>query len=253
MIETKVKEKNKPSNCPTDQLTNQKCFYQRFVKRPMDFILSLMAIIALSPVLIIVGVLVRVKLGSPVLFKQKRPGLNEKIFTMYKFRTMTDQKDENGELLPDSVRLTKFGRMLRSTSLDEFPELFNILRGDMSIVGPRPQLVRDMVFMTEEQRQRHSVHPGLTGWAQVNGRNKVTWEEKLSLDLDYIEDISFVKDWRIIFMTVAKVFKKDDIATEGMDTAEDLGDYLLRVGKVDRQEHDKLIDDSKRLSRMGTD
>lgn len=224
-----------------------KGIYRRFLKRPMDFILSLMAIIVLSPVLLIVGVLVRVKLGSPVLFKQKRPGLNEKIFTMYKFRTMTDEKDENGELLPDSVRLTKFGRMLRSTSLDELPELFNILKGNMSIVGPRPQLVRDMVFMSEEQRQRHSVHPGLTGWAQVNGRNNVTWEEKLSLDLDYIEDVSFVKDWKIIFMTVAKVFKKDDISTEGMDTAEDLGDYLLRVGKVDRFEYEKLIIESNRL------
>jgi lipopolysaccharide/colanic/teichoic acid biosynthesis glycosyltransferase len=201
-----------------------------------------MAIIALSPVLIIVAALVRLKLGSPVLFKQKRPGLNEKIFTMYKFRTMTDEKDENGELLPDSVRLTKFGRMLRSTSLDELPELFNILKGDMSIVGPRPQLVRDMVFMSEEQRMRHSAHPGLTGWAQVNGRNKVTWEEKLSLDLDYVEDISLIKDWKIIFMTVSKVFKKDDISTEGMDTAEDLGDYLLRVGKVDRQEYEEIQD-----------
>lgn len=213
----------------------------------MDFILSLMAIIVLSPVLIIVGVLVRFKLGSPVLFKQKRPGLNEKIFTMYKFRTMTDEKDENGELLPDSVRLTKFGRMLRSTSLDELPELFNILKGDMSIVGPRPQLVRDMVFMSEEQRQRHSVHPGLTGWAQVNGRNNVTWEEKLSLDLEYIEDISFIKDWKIIFMTVAKVFKKDDISTEGMDTAEDLGDYLLRVGKVDEFEYEENQELSREL------
>ncbi|HFU4345339.1 TPA: sugar transferase [Streptococcus suis] len=224
-----------------------KGIYRRFLKRPMDFILSLMAIIVLSPVLIIVGVLVRVKLGSPVLFKQKRPGLNEKIFTMYKFRTMTDEKDENGELLPDSVRLTKFGRMLRSTSLDELPELFNILKGDMSIVGPRPQLVRDMVFMSEEQRQRHSVHPGLTGWAQVNGRNNVTWEEKISLDLDYIEDVSFVKDWKIIFMTVAKVFKKDDISTEGMDTAEDLGDYLLRVGKVNKFEYEENQELSREL------
>lgn len=224
-----------------------KGLYRRFLKRPMDFILSLMAIIVLSPVLIIVAVLVRLKLGSPVLFKQKRPGLNEKIFTMYKFRTMTDEKDENGELLPDSVRLTKFGRMLRSTSLDELPELFNILKGDMSIVGPRPQLVRDMVFMSEEQRQRHSVHPGLTGWAQVNGRNNVTWEEKLSLDIDYIEDISFIKDWKIIFMTVAKVFKKEDISTKGMETAEDLGDYLLRIGEVDREEYEENQELSKKL------
>lgn len=221
--------------------------YRRFLKRSMDFILSLMAIIVLSPVLIIVAVLIRLKLGSPVLFKQKRPGLNEKIFTMYKFRTMTDEKDENGELLLDSVRLTKFGRMLRSTSLDELPELFNILKGDMSIVGPRPQLVRDMVFMTSEQRRRHSVHPGLTGWAQVNGRNNVTWEEKLTLDLEYIEEISFIKDWKIIFMTVAKVFKKEDISTEGMDTAEDLGDYLLRVGKVDQFEYEENQELSREL------
>ena len=236
MIESKVKEAEL-----------NKGIYRRFLKRPMDFILSMMAIIVLSPVLIIVGVLVRFKLGSPVLFKQKRPGLNEKIFTMYKFRTMTDEKDDNGELLPDSVRLTKFGRMLRSTSLDELPELFNILKGDMSIVGPRPQLVRDMVFMSQEQRQRHSLHPGLTGWAQVNGRNNITWEEKLSLDLEYIEDISFIKDWNIIFMTVAKVFKKDDISTEGMDTAEDLGDYLLRVGKVDPFEYEENQELSKEL------
>ncbi len=222
-----------------------KGIYRRFLKRPMDFILSLMAIIVLSPVLIIVAILVRFKLGSPVLFKQKRPGLNEKIFTIYKFRTMTDEKDESGELLPDSIRLTRFGKMLRSTSLDELPELFNILKGNMSIVGPRPQLVRDMVFMSEKQRQRHSVNPGLTGWAQVNGRNNVTWEEKISLDLDYIEDISFVKDWKIIFMTVAKVFKKDDISTEGMYTAEDLGDYLLRVGKVSQIEYE----DNQELSR----
>ena len=248
-MQSEVKEEAKvnKSEINTSMVEPSKGIYGRFLKRPMDFILSLMAIIVLSPVLITVTILVRLKLGSPVLFKQKRPGLNEKIFTMYKFRTMTDEKDENGELLPDSVRLTKFGRMLRSTSLDELPELFNILKGDMSIVGPRPQLVRDMVFMTGEQRQRHSVHPGLTGWAQVNGRNNVTWEEKLSLDLEYIVDISFVRDWKIIFMTVAKVFKKDDIATEGMDTAEDLGDYLLRVGKVNKFEYEENQDLSREL------
>ena len=248
-MQSEVKEEAKvnKSEINTSTVEPSKGIYRRFLKRPMDFILSLMAIIVLSPVLIIVAILVRLKLGSPVLFKQKRPGLNEKIFTMYKFRTMTDEKDENGELLPDSVRLTKFGRMLRSTSLDELPELFNILKGDMSIVGPRPQLVRDMFFMSEEQRQRHSVHPGLTGWAQVNGRNNVTWEEKLSLDLEYIVDISFVRDWKIIFMTVAKVFKKDDIATEGMDTAEDLGDYLLRVGKVNKFEYEENQELSREL------
>lgn len=214
--------------------------YKKFIKRPMDFILSLIAIIVLSPVLLIVAILVRTKLGSPVIFKQKRPGLNEKIFTLYKFRTMTDERDKFGDLLPDSVRLTKFGRFLRSTSLDELPELFNILEGDMSIVGPRPQLVRDMMFMSEEQRQRHSVLPGLTGWAQVNGRNGVTWEEKLGLDLEYIKSITFLNDWKIIFMTVAKVFKRDGISAEGMDTAEDLGDYLLRIGRIDKMEYDEL-------------
>lgn len=224
--------------------------YKRFVKRPMDFVLSLIAIIILSPVLLIVSILVRTKLGSQVIFKQKRPGLNEEIFTLYKFRTMTDERDENGEFLPDTVRLTKFGRFLRSTSLDELPELFNILKGDMSIIGPRPQLVRDMVFMTPQQRRRHSVHPGLTGWAQVNGRNNVIWEEKLSLDLEYISDISFINDWKIIFMTIAKVFMKEDISTEGMDTAEDLGDYLLRVGKISKAEYEYLIYESRRVLRL---
>lgn len=228
-------------------LKHQIGIYGRFIKRPMDFILSLIAIIVFSPVLIIVAILVKMKLGSPVLFRQKRPGLNEKIFTIYKFRTMIDEKDKKGKLFPDSVRLTKFGRALRATSLDELPELFNILKGDMSIVGPRPQLVRDMVFMTPEQRIRHSVHPGLTGWAQVNGRNNVTWEEKLSLDIEYIGDISFVNDWKIIFITIGKVFMKKDISTEGMDTAEDLGDYLLRVGKIDRKEYEELHKIGRRL------
>jgi lipopolysaccharide/colanic/teichoic acid biosynthesis glycosyltransferase len=213
----------------------------------MDFILSLIAIILLSPVFLIVSILVKTKLGSPVLFKQKRPGLDEKVFMMYKFRTMTDEKDENGELMPDNIRLTKFGKFLRSTSLDELPELFNILKGDMSIVGPRPQLVRDMVFMTQEQRKRHGVLPGLTGWAQVNGRNCVTWEEKLNFDLQYIDDISFLGDWRIIFITISKVFKRDGISTEGMETAEDLGDYLLRENKITEDEYYTAINESKKL------
>lgn len=221
--------------------------YRRFVKRPLDFILSLIAIIALSPVLMLVAILVRVKLGSPVLFKQKRPGLNEKIFMMYKFRTMTDERDEEGELLPDNVRLTKFGKLLRSTSLDELPELFNILKGDMSIVGPRPQLVRDMVFMTSVQRERHDVLPGLTGWAQVNGRNGVTWEEKLSLDRKYIKNITFLHDWKIIFLTVAKVFIRDGVSTEGMDTAEDLGDYLLRKKQINENEYNAALKESQGL------
>ncbi len=229
------------------QLVNNGGVYRKYIKRPMDFILSLCAIIVLAPCLLIIAVLVRVKLGSPVLFKQKRPGLNEKIFTMYKFRTMTDERDDNGELLPDSERLTKFGKLLRSTSLDELPELFNILTGDMSIVGPRPQLVRDMVFMTPEQRKRHSVLPGLTGWAQVNGRNGITWEEKLLLDSEYIDTITFLKDWKIIFMTVAKVFQRDGVSAEGMDTAEDYGDYLLRDKRITVDEYAACLDEYKAI------
>lgn len=202
--------------------------YRKYIKRLLDFILSLFAIIILSPVLLIVALLVRIKLGSPVIFKQKRPGLNEKIFTLYKFRTMTDAKDEQGNLLPDEIRLTKFGKLLRSTSLDELPELFNILKGDMAIVGPRPQLVRDMVFMTNNQRKRHSVRQGLTGLAQVNGRNNITWEEKINYDLQYIDKITFINDCKIILNTILKVFKREDISTNGMETAEDLGDYLLK-------------------------
>ena len=221
----------------TIYLPSNQGIYQRYLKRPMDFILSLIALIILSPVFLVVALLVRINLGSPVIFKQQRPGLNEKIFTMYKFRTMTDERDENGELLPDAVRLTKFGKFLRSTSLDELPELFNILKGDMSIVGPRPQLVRDMVFMTSEQRQRHNVLPGLTGWAQVNGRNDITWEERLALDLEYISNITFLGDLKIIFLTVVKVFKRDGITTQGMDTAEDLGDYLLRIGIINEKDY----------------
>jgi undecaprenyl phosphate N,N'-diacetylbacillosamine 1-phosphate transferase len=188
-----------------------KGIYRRFLKRPMDFILSLMAIIALSPVLIIVGVLVRFKLGSPVLFKQKRPGLNKKIFTLYKFRTMTDEKDENGDLLPDSVRLTKFGRMLRSTSLDELPELFNILKGDMSIVGPRPLLVKYLDLYNDYQMRRHEVRPGLSGLAQVNGRNGLNWIDKFNLDVEYVDNISFFQDVKIILLTIKKVFVSEGI------------------------------------------
>ncbi len=185
--------------------------YKRFLKRPMDFILSLMAIIVLSPVLIIVAILVRLKLGSPVLFKQKRPGLNEKIFTMYKFRTMTDEKDENGELLPDSVRLTKFGRMLRSTSLDELPELFNILKGDMSIVGPRPLLERYLPYYTNSEKIRHTVRPGLSGLAQINGRNNLDWDRRLRLDVEYVSYLTFVLDLNIIIKTIMKAIKKEGV------------------------------------------
>jgi lipopolysaccharide/colanic/teichoic acid biosynthesis glycosyltransferase len=187
--------------------------YRRFLKRPMDFILSSLAIITLSPVLIVVVVLVRFKLGSPVLFKQKRPGLNEKIFTMYKFRTMTDEKDENGDLLPDSIRLTRFGEMLRSTSLDELPELYNILKGDMSIVGPRPLLIQYLELYNEHQKRRHEVRPGLSGYAQINGRNAISWEDKFNLDVEYVDNVSFMGDWKIIFLTIKKVFVKEGISS----------------------------------------
>ena len=191
-----------------------KGIYRRLFKRPMDFILSLMAIIVLSPVLIIVGVLVRFKLGSPVLFRRERPGLNAQRFTMYKFRTMTDEKDENGELLPDSVRLTKFGRMLRSTSLDELPELFNILKGDMSIVGPRPLLERYLPYYTETEKLRHTVRPGLSGLAQINGRNNLDWDNRLGLDVEYVEKINFILDIKIIFVTLSKAIKKENVAED---------------------------------------
>jgi undecaprenyl phosphate N,N'-diacetylbacillosamine 1-phosphate transferase len=194
--------------------------YRRFIKRPMDFILSLLSLIILSPVFLVVAILVRVKLGSPVLFKQKRPGLNEKIFTMYKFRTMTDERDENGELLPDSVRLTKFGKFLRSTSLDEMPELFNILKGDMSIIGPRPLLVQYLPLYNEHQKRRHEVRPGLSGWAQVNGRNAISWEEKFNLDVEYVDNVSFIGDWKIIFLTIKKVFVREGINSETSATME---------------------------------
>lgn len=221
--------------------------YARYIKRILDVLLSGCALIVLSPVLLIVAVLVRTKLGSPVIFCQERPGKDEKIFKMYKFRSMTDARDENGELLPDEVRLTKFGRALRSTSLDELPELWNIFKGDMSIVGPRPQLVRDMVFMTPEQRLRHTVMPGLTGLAQVSGRNAISWEDKLAADLRYIRQITFLGDVKIVLLTVRKVFFREDISADGMDTAEDLGDYLLRTAQVSEEAYQELQEESREL------
>ena len=212
--------------------------YQKYFKRVIDIMCALAAIIVFSWLYIIVAILVRVKLGSPVIFKQKRPGLNGKIFRLYKFRSMTNECDENGNLLSDDKRLTKFGKFLRSSSLDELPEAFNILKGDMSVVGPRPQLVRDMVFFTDEQMKRQSVRPGLSGLAQVNGRNGISWEEKLDFDLEYIKKITFAQDVKIIFLTVWRAFvKQDGISQDGMDTAEDLGDYLLRTGKVTQEEY----------------
>ena len=224
--------------------------YARYIKRILDVLLSGCALVVLSPVLLIVAVLVRTKLGSPVIFCQERPGKDEKIFKMYKFRSMTDARDENGELLPDEVRLTKFGRALRSTSLDELPELWNIFKGDMSIVGPRPQLVRDMVFMTPEQRLRHTVMPGLTGLAQVSGRNAISWEDKLAADLRYIRQITFLGDVKIVLLTVRKVFFREDISADGMATkqfAEDLGDYLLRTAQVSEEAYQELQEESREL------
>lgn len=199
---------------------HKKGIYQRFVKRPMDFVLSLIAIVILSPILLIVAILVRTKLGSPIIFKQKRPGLNEKIFTLYKFRTMTDERDENGELLPDSVRLTKFGKFLRSTSLDELPELFNILFGDMSVIGPRPLLVQYLPLYNNYQKRRHEVRPGLSGLAQANGRNAISWEDKFDLDVEYVDNISFIGDWKIIFLTIKKVFVREGISSGNVATME---------------------------------
>ncbi len=185
--------------------------YAKYIKRMLDLILSLMVLIILIPLMSIIYILVKIKLGSPVIFKQQRPGKNEKIFTLYKFRTMTDKKDENGNLLPDSERLTKFGKFLRSTSLDELPELINIIKGDMAIVGPRPLLVKYLPYYTEEEKHRHDVRPGLTGLAQVNGRNSISWEEKFKYDVQYVRKITFLGDLKIILKTVKKTVKREDI------------------------------------------
>lgn len=233
----------------------RKCgFYELYIKRLMDIVCSVAAIVAFSWLYIIVAVLVRVKLGSPVLFKQPRPGKidpktgQEKIFYMYKFRSMSDERDEHGNLLPDEVRLGKFGKALRATSLDELPEVFNILKSDMTLVGPRPQLIRDMVFMTDKQRMRHTAKPGLSGLAQVNGRNDISWEEKLNWDLKYIEKVSFLGDVKIIFQTVMKAFVKQEGITDGdMATAYDYGDWLLKEGKVSKEEYLEKQEEAKKL------
>ena len=195
--------------------------YKHFFKRLIDFILSLIALIILSPILLILAILVRIKLGSPIIFKQKRPGLNEKIFILHKFRTMTDAKDEHGNLLPDEIRLTKFGKLLRSTSLDELPELFNILKGDMAIVGPRPLLVRYLPLYNDHQKHRHDVRPGFTGWAQCNGRNAISWEEKFDLDVYYTKHISLFLDLKIILKTVKVVLFREGISSKTSVTMEE--------------------------------
>ena len=217
--------------------------YKKYFKRLFDLCSSGMALLFLSPLLLYIAYLVKVKLGSPVLFTQIRPGKDNRLFKMYKFRTMTDARDKEGNLLPDDLRLTAFGKKLRETSLDELPELINIFKGDMSVVGPRPQLVRDMVFFSDKEMQRQSVYPGLTGLAQISGRNNISWEEKFKYDLQYIDRIFFLEDMRIIYRTIFKVANQDDINTEGMETAEDYGDYLLRIGRLGHKEyalgHDK--------------
>ncbi|WP_105123118.1 sugar transferase [Streptococcus suis] len=195
--------------------------YEKYFKRLLDIILSFLAIIILSPIILIVCILVYFKLGSPVIFTQERPGKNEKIFKMYKFRTMTDEKDENGELLPDSIRLTAFGKWLRSTSLDELPELFNILKGDMSIIGPRPLLVKYLPLYSAEQARRHEVRPGLTGYAQANGRNSLSWEEKFTMDVEYVNNVTIIGDISIVFQTVCAVFKRTGISSKESATMEE--------------------------------
>ncbi len=194
--------------------------YEKYIKRIFDLVVSTAAIIILSPVLAVLAVMVRFKLGTPVLFKQKRPGLKGKIFTLYKFRTMTDEKDKNGNLLSDEIRLTKFGQLLRAMSLDELPELFNILKGDMSLVGPRPLLIQYLPLYDENQSRRHDVRPGLTGLAQISGRNAVSWEERFLFDVTYVDNVSFLSDIKIIMTTVVKVFKKEGISSETAVTME---------------------------------
>lgn len=223
--------------------------YVKYIKRILDVIISLSVLILFSWLYLILIILVKIKLGSPVIFRQPRPGIidiktgKERIFNLYKFRSMTDEKDQEGNLLSDSIRLTAFGKKLRSTSLDELPEFLNILKGDMSLVGPRPQLIKDLIFMNENQRKRHVVLPGLTGLAQINGRNAVSWDDKFKYDLEYVNDISFINDLKIVLKTFYKVIKKEDIVQEGYDTAEDYGDYLLRINKISSKEYNEKIEE----------
>ena len=200
---------------------HKKGFYEKYIKRPQDFCCALAATIVLSPIMAVTALLVRVKLGAPVIFKQERPGLHGKIFTLYKFRTMTDEKDKNGKLLPDEVRLTKFGKMLRSTSLDELPELINMLKGDMAVVGPRPLLVKYLPLYNEYQARRHEVRPGFTGYAQVNGRNAITWDDKFEKDVFYVDHITFLGDWKIIFQTLKTVIRREGISSGSSVTMEE--------------------------------
>jgi undecaprenyl phosphate N,N'-diacetylbacillosamine 1-phosphate transferase len=216
--------------------------YKSHFKRPLDFVLSLFAIIALFPVLIVIAVLTKINLGNPVLFIQKRPGKDKRIFNIYKFRTMKVTRDEEGKLLDDEKRLNRFGEIIRSLSLDELPELFNILKGDMSIVGPRPQLIKDMVFFNKRQLERQKILPGLTGLAQVNGRNSISWEVKIEYDLKYIENITFLGDCKIIYKTLLILLFNRGMDNKGMNTAGDLGDYLLKEKKISEKKYNSCID-----------
>lgn len=227
------------------KLERKRGFYEKYIKRLLDIICSLLAIVFFCWLYAIIAVIVRVKMGSPVLFKQPRPGIvkngKETIFDMYKFRTMTDERGPDGELLPDDKRLPTFGAMLRRTSLDELPEAFSILKGDMSVIGPRPQLVRDMVFMSDAQRMRHTAKPGLSGLAQTRGRNAISWEDKLNWDLKYIEKITFWGDFKLVLETVKTAFIKAEGITDGENaTALDYGDALLKAGKVSKPQYDAL-------------
>ncbi len=230
--------------------------YAKVLKRAIDFVFSLVAIIVLSPVLLILIIVGAIVMKGNPFFVQKRPGKkdingNEKIFNLIKLRTMSNKKDADGNLLPDEVRLNKYGKILRSTSLDELPELFNIIKGDMAIVGPRPQLVRDLVFMTEEQRRRHSIRPGLTGLAQINGRNNITWEQKFEYDLNYIDQgITLIEDIRIIIETVLKVIKRSDTVREGTVSDIDYGDWLIAEGKVDQTVYDLKQEEAIKILSM---
>ena len=229
------------------QMQRKQGIYEKYIKRVLDIICALLAIITFWWLYLIIAVFVRVKMGTPVIFRQLRPGMidsktgKERIFYMYKFRSMTNEKDEQGNLLPDDKRLPLFGKMLRATSLDELPEAFNILKGDMSVIGPRPQLIRDMVFMSDEQRMRHTAKPGLSGLAQVMGRNAITWEEKIKWDLEYIQNVSFRGDLRLVWLTFKKVFIRSEITktNEETDVALDYGDALLKNGIISRSEYDK--------------
>lgn len=214
-------------------------FYRKTIKRFLDFILSLIALLLLMPLLIITGILIRIKLGKPIIFRQKRPGLNEKVFTMYKFRSMSDKKDEFGELLPDNERLNKFGLFLRKTSLDELPGLLNILKGDMSIVGPRPLAVIYLPYYNKKEKLRHSVRPGLTGLAQINGRNNLMWEERFEYDIKYVEKISFMEDLRIIILTFFKVLKKENVYIRGTYKLKDFHIYREEQQNKEFYERDR--------------